>query len=97
MAPVLNLYEAVGFGVFGGFCSEFAVFLVARHKRTLPKNILKVTYLLIGLIGLLVSAGLVYTYARNEIPLTSITAMHLGASMPLVLKKMANHDISIPD
>jgi hypothetical protein len=86
----MGLLETFGWGVFGGFGTEAAVVFALRHTSSAeaPHWLRSPIYYFIAAIMILIGGGVAIAYARSGTLLSPFLAIQIGASTPLLLRKL---------
>ena len=82
--------ETLLWGIFGGAGAEVAILFALRHQNPaeFPFWIRSWVYYLIVVLMVLVGGGMALAYSRSGTDLSPILAVQIGASTPLILRKL---------
>ena len=98
----MGTMELFWWGLFGGVGAELAVVFSLRHsaRNEYPYWLKSPFYYIIATIMAMVGGIVVLAHARSGINLTAILAIQIGASTPLILRKLRDsipQETEIPD
>lgn len=87
----MTLLETFLWGLFGGFGAEVSVVFVLRHQgpKEFPHWLKSWIYYAIALVMAIFGGGIAVAYASSGITLNAILAIQIGASAPLILRKLS--------
>lgn len=93
MTPI----ETFLWGLFGGFGAEVSVVFALRHRGSsdYPYWLKSWTYYLVAATMIIVGGVIAVAYARSGTTLNAILAIQIGASAPLIFRKLG--ESFIPD
>lgn len=98
MGPI----ETFLWGLFGGFGAEVGVVFALRHRlpTEYPYWLKSPVYYLVSIVMVLLGGGIAVAYARSGSTLNAILAIQIGASAPLILRKLTEtlpEEPKVPD
>jgi hypothetical protein len=82
--------ETFLWALFGGIGAEIAVVFGLRHSapHEFPYWLRSPLYYVVAALMVLAGGGIALAYARSGVNLNAILALQLGASAPLILRKL---------
>jgi len=86
----MNGWESLGWGLFGGIAAELAVLFQIRHQLASEAPYWLRSWVYWTIAALMVVAGgvIVLAHARSGTELSPLLAIQVGASAPLILRKL---------
>lgn len=92
----MSLLETFLWGLFGGVGAEASVVFTHRHRapKDFPYWLRSWTYYAACLVMVLLGGGIAVAYASSGTTLNAILAIQIGASAPLIFRKLSE---SIPE
>lgn len=83
--------ETFLWGLFGGFGAEISVVFAHRHRaaKEFPHWLKSWTYYIASLAMVLLGGGIAVAYAKSGTTLNAILAIQIGASAPLIFRKLS--------
>ena len=90
--------ETFLWGLFGGFGAEMAVLFAIRHQlpADAPHYLKSKLYYLVALVMCLVGGIIALAYSQSGTSLNAILAIQIGASAPLLLRKLSETVVEPP-
>lgn len=87
----MSSLEVFWWGFFGGFGAEASVVFALRHRRLkdFPHWLKSWPYYAVALVMMIIGGGIALAYGSSGITLNAILAIQIGASAPLILRKLA--------
>ena len=87
MTPV----ETFIWGFFGGLGAEVSVVFALRHRgpKEYPHWLKSWTYYIVSFVMVIVGGGIAVAYAQSGTTLNAILAIQIGASAPLIFRKLS--------
>ena len=87
MSPV----ETFVWGLFGGIGAEVSVIFALRHRaaKEYPYWLKTYTYYLVAAVMSIVGGVIAVAYAQSGTTLNAILAIQIGASAPLIFRKLS--------
>jgi hypothetical protein len=83
--------ETFFWGLFGGIGAEAGVVFALRHRlpSEYPYWLKSRVYYLVAGVMVFLGGGMAVAYARSDTKLNAILAIQIGASAPLILRKLS--------
>lgn len=86
----MSFTEIFMWGIFGGAGAEISVVFALRHRgpKEYPHWLKSWTYYIVALVMVLVGGIVTVAYAKSGTTLNAILAIQIGASAPLIFRKL---------
>lgn len=86
----MTWYETFLWGLFGGLGAEVSVVFALRHQgpKDFPHWLKSWTYYVVALVMAIVGGVIAVAHASSGTALNAILALQIGASAPLILRKL---------
>ena len=86
----MTWFEIFMWGLFGGLGAEVSVVFAFRHRgpKEFPHWLKSWTYYIVAFAMVIFGGGIAVAYARSGITLNAILAIQIGASAPLIFRKL---------